>query len=828
MYGQKWRGRQKKIGVVLVTILIFSIVLGSVIPFIVYGDEKDKITIKAEVGFSSKYKIGGTTPVVLEITNEGEEFNGEIQINVLVANYSNVKEYVTYEIPINLPKGTTKKVTMNINPLTLQKYFYVTLVSNSKEVAKKIIYATPFEPERGFIGVLSDDIESLNYLKNIKIDIEKTQVVGNRLVELNTDNFPSDISIFDSFDLIIINDFDTSKLNDNQKESLKEWVLEGGVLVLGTGVNSSKVLKGFYNEFINIKDKGIISINDFSQMESITGKIFETESMDIVDFEIENGKGILFSDDIAISSLVNKNEGSIIIHHFDLGLNPMADWQGNSSLLTELYMNNVPDLVEVLMTNSYRNYDYRLNNYALRLFPRPSQSLLFILVALVIIIYIVASGPILYLILKYKDKREYGWFIIPLIAIVFSSIIYLMSSSSSIRNPVASSIGFVSLEEGENSGFMEVSLAVFTPKSGENRVEILKDISPKLSNYDYYYYYDNYHNTLNERVKVKINMGEKNKFTFYNSQSWEMNNISGKTIYNTSGPLNSSITLKDNKLVGTIENNLGFDLESCILVVGKNYYYIDRIKNNETIDIEKELASSFKSRYEIFDDIFGKSYDKKDMEEKWGKDIKAEDLQRIIQRRNIYEGYLDTMYNSMSYSVNNNTQASFGDNYIVLYGFNEEEFLEGVKINDKLVEHYKQNLFIIPLKLDYENTNYFEIPYGFLRPNIVSNAGYYFDSYDDSIWIHNSGDLDFNYILPKDINILEFQIQFTKINSIEEALIYNNAKGEWEELSPLAYSHNTNDYLNDEGTMKIRFKITIDNGQDAGIQIPYLRLKGDK
>ena len=66
-----------------------------------------------------------------------------------------------------------------------------------------------------------------------------------------------------------------------------------------------------------------------------------------------------------------------------------------------------------------------------------------------------------------------------------------------------------------------------------------------------------------------------------------------------------------------------------------------------------------------------------------------------------------------------------------------------------------------------------------LRPNIVSNTGYSFDSYDDSIWIHNSGDLDFNYILPKDINILEFQIQFTKINSIEEALIYNNAKGEW-------------------------------------------------
>lgn len=95
------------------------------------------------MGFSSKYKIGGTTPVVLEITNEGEEFNGEIQINVLVANYSNVKEYVTYEIPINLPKGTTKKVTMNINPLTLQKYFYVTLVSNSKEVAKDNI-CNPF------------------------------------------------------------------------------------------------------------------------------------------------------------------------------------------------------------------------------------------------------------------------------------------------------------------------------------------------------------------------------------------------------------------------------------------------------------------------------------------------------------------------------------------------------------------------------------------------------------------------------------------------------------------------------------------------------------
>ena len=87
------------------------------------------------------------------------------------------------------------------------------------------------------------------------------------------------------------------------------------------------------------------------------------------------------------------------------------------------------DLAEVLMTIVMK-LRYRLNNYALRLFPN-FFGLLFILVALVII-YIVASGPILYLILKYKDKRE--WLVYNTFNCNNFHHYLFNDSSSSIRN----------------------------------------------------------------------------------------------------------------------------------------------------------------------------------------------------------------------------------------------------------------------------------------------------------------------------------------------------------------------------------------------------------
>lgn len=824
---RKWRKRQRKIGLILAILLIFAILLGTFLPFIVYGEEKNPITIIGEVGFNNKYRINGTTPIHLEITNEGEDFVGEVQVKVLREKFNNIMNYMLYAQDINLPKGSTKKVTLNIHPISLQRTFKVSLLSNSKEVVKKTLYATPFEPERGFIGVLSEDVESLNYLKNLRLNSGRDVSVGNRLIELDVNSFPTDINLLDNFEVIVINNFDTSKLNDEQTENLKRWVMTGGILILGTGTNTSKVLRGFDEDFISIKDKGIVKTNDFSQMEELGGYSMEEKSLDISDLQVDNGKGVLFSNNLPITTLVAKNEGSILIHHFDIGLNPFGGWSGNAYMLTELYMSSVPNFF--LKMDQIGDKDSYNNVYALRLFPRPQQDYLLILVLLIVGIYIFIAGPILYLILKINDKREYGWFIIPIIGIFFTAVILLISNNAIYRNPVASSVGIASLREGETLGTVDISLGLFTPKNGENEIEIQQDINPEISsNYDYPINTMNNSVKMKERVSVKVNKGDKNRFIFYNNQSWAMNIFNGTSNFNVSGPIESSLVFKDNKIVGTIKNNLGFDLEQSILAVGDSYYYIGNIKNNDTINTDQVISFNSKNRYEAIDDIFGETYNKKDMLKKWGKDIKQEELQRIIQRRSIYEAYVNRSFKTMQSTSQYPKQEKFKDNSIILYGFNEQNYFGDIKVNNRLVKGYEQNLLVIPLELDYSKMDTIEIPYGFIKPYITGNTGYHIDEYDNSIYVNNSGKFDLNFNVPLDINISEFQVQFMRTPIIEQALIYNNSSDKWEELSDLIYTDNVSDYINDAGVILTRFNIIFDDDGDNRLEIPKFRLKGDQ
>lgn len=824
--------KQRRIAAVLAFLLIGALILGIILPFVSYAEEKNDIVIKGEIGFTNRYKVGGTTQINIEITNEGQDFRGEVQVKVIRQDYGNVLDNIIYAKDIEIPKGSTKKVSMTVNAVNMQRSFDILLKAGDKAVAKKTIYVTAFPPERGFIGVLSEDASSLNYLRDLKFD----QIVGNRLIELNENIFPTDLEILNDFDAIIINNYDTTKLSEEKKDILNDWVSKGGVLILGTGPNADKVLKGLDSKVIPVINKGITNVTDFFEMEQLGGKILDSsQPLQSSILEIEEGIDVLFSGDLPITTLINQGSGNIVIHYFDLGLNPIAQWDGNRYMLSELYMKYVPVFAQMNQVEDKYYYDASSYSspYALRLFPRPQQNGLMILVLIMIGVYIIIAGPILYWILKVKDKREYGWFIIPIIALSFSGLIYLLSINTIFRFPIGSSIGIASIKPGEISSTINVAAGFFTPNTGENKITFTKDINPKISYVDNSLIYRNRgisNNEKREYTSAKIKMGEEKELTFYNEQAWAMSTINGVQDVKFEGPINASITFKDNKIIGTIQNHMGFDLETCILAVGNNYYFLDKINNNDTINIEKEISSNPKNRYEAFDEIFGPIYDRKGMEEKWKNKLSKEEFQRLIQRREIFQNFSDRNYTTFQKraGINFSNPNIKGDSAIFLYGFNEQPFLEHVMVNGIQIKNYNQNLFIIPLEIDYTKMNTVEIPYGFIRPYVTSNVGFNIDDYDQSIYIHNSGSLDFIYTIDPNIKLSLFQIQFTKSSNVEGAYIHNNDSGVWEELSNLPYEEDLLKYCNSEGEIQIRFEVVTDDKNGDRLEFPKFRMKGDK
>jgi hypothetical protein len=215
------------------------------------------------------------------------------------------------------------------------------------------------------------------------------------------------------------------------------------------------------------------------------------------------------------------------------------------------------------------------------------------------------------------------------------------------------------------------------------------------------------------------------------------------------------------------------------------------------------------------------------MNKKWGRELSKEEIHRLIQRREIFVNSNDR-YHITTNSFN--AQNIYGNNEstIVLYGYSEESLFGDVKINDKEIRNYNQNLFIIPLEIDYSKADQIEIPYGIIKPYITGNLGFSVEEYDQSIYIHSSGSLDLTYSIDPSIKLDEFQIQFMKSSSVDGSYIFNNESGIWEELSILPYEENVQKYRNSEGQIQIRFDVLVDDQKDNRMEIPKLRLKGDK
>lgn len=832
IFSRRSREKHRKIAAFLAFLLIGAMILGILLPFVTYAAENEDIILNGEIGFNNRYKVGGTTPISLEITNKGEDFKGEIQVKILRQEYGNVLDNIVYAKDVEIPKGSTKKFEMIVKTSNMQRYFDILLADGTKTVAKKTIYATAFPPKQGFVGVLSEDSQSLNYLKDLVLG----KLVGNRMIEFNENNFPADINILNDFDAVIINNYDTSKLNKEQIDILNQWVSGGGTLILGTGPNADKVLKGLDADFVSAVHKGTADATDFFEMEQLGGRIFDSKQpLQTVLLEIKKGEGILFSGELPITTLVHKEKGFIIIHHFDLGINPIAQWDGNRYMLTELYRKHIPVFAEKSDKEDeyYGNRSF-FNPYVLRLFPRPEQKGLIIGTLIMIIVYIILVGPVLYWVLKIKDKREFGWFIIPLIAFGFSGAAYLFSNNTVFNAPVGSSIGLIYLTPGEISSSMDITAGFFTPDTGESKITFAKDIQPQILDVDDSFSIRNRGINTSEKqeyISAKIKVGQQDELIFYNDQSWALNTVTGSYTVNFAGPIHASLTFKDNKLIGSIQNQLGVDLETCILVAGDQYYYLDQIKNNDTIHLEKEISSSnTKNRYEALDEIFGPIYDRKRMNEKWGSELSQEALQSLVQRREIFQNYSNRYYmtKQASYGIHSKTLYGDEDSSLVLYGFSDEPIFGDIKINNRTIRNYNQNLLIIPLEIDYSKVDKIEIPYGFIKPYITGNIGFDMDEFENIIYIHSSGRMEFTYAIDSNIKLNEFQIQFTKNSSVDGTYIFNNESGVWEELTNLPYEEDVEKYRNSEGKIQVRFDVLVDNQKENRIEVPKLRMKGDK
>lgn len=87
------------------------------------------------------------------------------------------------------------------------------------------------------------------------------------------------------------------------------------------------------------------------------------------------------------------------------------------------------------------------------------------MLALVLLLYAIVVGPLLYMVLTRLDRREWAWFVIPIAAIVTSIGVFQFGATNR-GSMMAQSLSTVTLN-GTGSGIKQSAVSVFLPKGGD-------------------------------------------------------------------------------------------------------------------------------------------------------------------------------------------------------------------------------------------------------------------------------------------------------------------------------------------------------------------------
>lgn len=789
--------------------------------------------IEAQIGFEQNVVLDKVSPFDVIVKNNSQNpFKGEVQIQVYTYIRTNYEpgKYDIYYSPIELAANSAKEVKFNINLSTIRSVYTIKLVNEKgNTIASKNFNVKVLDPNTSIMAVLSDNMAYLEYLKNIEFSDNSTYTGAdlNKLITFDSDTFPESKYVLQNFKILLIDDFNTSILNENQIKAINDWVEAGGMLILGTGINASKTLSGLESIFsFTIAGNEQVSGNLlFSEMNSINNTISINGNIDIASIYLDNSESVIRNTEgIDVTSLIRKEKGIIVIHNFDLALSPISDTPDIFQYLKEVYLNVNPELFTEAYY--YEDYDSQNNFNTLRWASRRIRGIKSIglnIIVFSLILYIIAI-PITYIILKKMDKREKGWITLPIMSFVFMILIFGISRNSFYKNSIINTTSVINTQSGLGIGNAQFCIAVRSPKKGDIKVSIDDDL--ELNNFEdnYYYYYGNYDE--NDKCSKKILSGEKAEVIFSDNMSWNTNYIYANKDLKINDGITLNLILENNRLKGTIKNGTGKNLYDAVLLVGNKITDFESIEKDEEIEVDLDLSTDINNttnyrRYNLVNNYFADKYGSN----KYGGFIDAKSLvktknfteERAFQLSNHVDFLSDIA--DMNYYRNN-------PNFIVkFYAFSDSNFLSEDKyVNDKYVNDLSDNLFAVDAEIDLINSTNFDLPFGFLKHYSIDSLDMYYDEYSNTINSNSKDEGFINYYLPKgnvQLDILQFSYSYDAGVCYAPPEIHNSATGVWEPLQTSEYT-NCDDYINENGFLTL--KVYMNENQE--MTIPYIRVKG--
>jgi hypothetical protein len=547
------------------------------------GEASAPVSLAVKVGYQGVYKTQEWMPVSIDVKNSGPDLEGTIQLESVFTSQPGLPSPAIYEMPLSLAFGASKHLRSYamINPaagLTLT----VRVLQNGRELVSQTTVGGTNTAT--LIGVLSDDPIALDELAAVH-----PGGISAHVAHLQSQDLADSGILLRAFDLIAIDDYATDTLTSGQKMALRDFVTNGGSLLLGTGASWRKTLAGIPSDLQPLAPTGTTTIvaralGTAADVEVATGTPGRAQA-----WLAEGSQPLLLESRLG--------GGIVTLATFDWNQPAVAAGAQTRSLLRQVLVRDlsagtgqqavpmgIGGAFSTAFGGSGTSISERSNALSGVLADIPALDLPSLqLTGLLVLIYVLLVGPINFLVLGRLHRRELSWVTVPLIAAIVAGGAYGIGVGTKGRSVQSNQVAIVHLVPGADRAYEETYTGIMAPTRGDYEVSIAGTglfISPLSAG-------GNFGGSANlTRIDSSSNVVNLQGITAFSMRGFATENL-------ISAPqLTGRLQLVGGQLTGSVENHSAIAFDDALVIAGDGYQKLGALAPGAAINIQLALKPS--------------------------------------------------------------------------------------------------------------------------------------------------------------------------------------------------------------------------------------------
>lgn len=470
----RWGGKSK-CRPLMAVLLIAGLMMGTwaAWPSPAIAAPEDGIGIRAEIGLAGVVKESRWTRLRITVTNgTGKELSGELQFTMIQPNGGYNQQFAS---EAQLPAGSPVVIEMTVPGIPYNKnnnrirFVQTKGADQVVPITEGAAYVDTFTQNDTLIGVVARDPDTFNFMPLLNQQGHRLKVQP-----ISPDELPRRALQLDGLDMLLLNDTATGSWSGERVRAIRGWVQQGGTLIVAGGAGYAKTAEAFA-DLVPLAAEGTSQWNNPDKLTEWGDQkaLDAAAAVTVSTGKLQAGQIILADAGQILAASRTFGSGQVVYAAFDPSLAPLAAWAGSPALWSRILVGTLGQPANQMAGAAfgYGNGFWELDN-AINQFPSIKQPPIGMLV-LFFALYILVVAPVLFLILRAFDRREWAWWIIPIVSIACSFVIFNVGAADK-NQMLAHSLRTVELA-GNGEAVRSATVGVFVPKGGNVRAAFESD-----------------------------------------------------------------------------------------------------------------------------------------------------------------------------------------------------------------------------------------------------------------------------------------------------------------------------------------------------------------